>query len=52
MSGRTWTDADVDAALAASTAASGVPLHVTDPVLLDRLAVLFDAPPNDTSSAA
>jgi hypothetical protein len=44
VSKRTWTQADIDAALAESTVRSGVPLHVEDPVVLDKAAVLFDVP--------
>lgn len=35
---RTWTDDDVEAAVAESTERSGVPRKVTDPAVLARLA--------------
>lgn len=37
---RRWTDADIEVALAESTERSGVPLHVTDPSVLARVAAL------------
>jgi hypothetical protein len=37
---RTWTPADVEAALIESTERSGVPLRVEDPLTLRRLATL------------
>lgn len=39
---RTWSDADLDRALAESTERSGVPLHLEDEPTLRRIASLAD----------
>lgn len=46
---RAWTVEDIQAALVESTERSGVPLKITDPAVLRRLAALA---PNDERSAA
>lgn len=47
---RSWTDADLEEYVRRSCAEQGVPVKVTDPVVLDRVTTLMALPPRTTEA--